>query len=392
MSKSYAPTKAACYVGYIVQAIVNNFLPILFIVFQNNYGLSYEELGRIIFINFFVQLFADLATPKIVDLIGYKGSSILCHALAAFGLTLMSVLPSVMSNTYFAIIICVIICAFGSGIIEVCISPMVELLPTKNKAANMAFLHSFYCWGQAITVIGTTVLIKLFGFTYWNFVPLIWAVIPFLNIFAFLKVDVIEPKNEKQTTAKELFKTREFVCFLIFMICAGASEISMAQWASMFAQQGLGVSKVVGDLLGPCAFAILMGSGRIFYGHFSKRFSVRKSLIINNILCIICYVLVGICNIPAVSLIACALCGFTVSLSWPGTYSLAVNRFKNGGTFMFSMFALGGDLGCSVGPWVLGAVADAATLNIGFIACAAFPLIMLLVAVFLLKEKDCKFE
>ena len=338
------------------------------------------------------QLFADAITPKIVEHLGYRGSSILCHALAAAGLALMSVLPSVLSSTYTAITICVVIYAFGSGIIEVCISPMVELLPSKNKAANMAFLHSFYCWGQAITVIGTTVLIKLFGFEYWNMVPLVWAIIPLVNLFSFLKVDVIEPENEKQTTAKELFKTREFVCFVIFMVCAGASEISMAQWASMFAQQGLGVSKVVGDLLGPCAFAIFMGSGRVFYGAFAGRWSTRKALIINNILCIFCYVLVGVCNIPAVSIVACALCGFTVSLSWPGTYSLATNRFKNGGTLMFSIFALCGDLGCSVGPWILGAVADKFTLNVGFIVCAAFPLIMILAAVFLLKEKDCKFE
>lgn len=390
MGVSYTKTKLTCYSSFVVQAIVNNFLPILFIIFKSEYGLSYEELGRLIFINFFVQIFADFATAKIADKIGYRKTAILSQAGAAFGLILLGITPHFIDNIYVAIIIPLVFYAFSSGIMEVVLSPMVELLPTKNKGANMAFLHSFYCWGQAFTVIGTTVLVKLLGFSLWYLVPVVWAVIPSINSVLFFFVPIIEPDVQKKDTEKEkFFFTRDFFCFVIFMLCAGASEIAMAEWASMFAQKGLGVSKVVGDLLGPCAFGIFMGIGRIVYGLFSGRYSVKKVLILNNILCFLCYLVVGICNIPAISLVACALCGFSVSLSWPGTYSLAAARFKNTGTIMFSVFALCGDFGCALGPWLLGVFADLINLKSGFVVCTVFPLAMILAALFLFKEKDC---
>ncbi len=390
MGVSYTKTKITCYSGFVVQAIVNNFLPILFIVFRNDYGLTYEELGRLIFINFFVQIFADLATAKIADKLGYRTTAVLSQAGAAFGLVLLGITPHFIDNIYTAIIIPLIFYAFSSGIMEVVLSPIVELLPTKNKGANMAFLHSFYCWGQAFTVVGTTVLVKIFGFSLWYMVPVVWAVIPVVNSVMFCFVPLVEPDvKDKENQNERFFFTREFFCFVIFMLCAGASEIAMAEWASMFAQKGLGVSKFVGDLLGPCAFGIFMGSGRVIYGFFSGRYSVKRVLILNNILCFICYFAVGICDIPALSLAFCALCGFSVSLSWPGTYSLAAARFKNTGTIMFSVFALCGDLGCAVGPWLLGAVADVVDLKSGFIACTVFPLMMILAALFLFKENDC---
>lgn len=391
MEKSYKSTKTACYIGYIVQAIINNFLPILFIVFQNNYGLRYEKLGRIILVNFLIQIVSDMITPFIVKVIGYKGCAILCHGLCAAGLVMLSVLTTVMYDAYIAILISVIVYAFGSGIIEVIISPMIELLPFKNKAANMAFLHSFYCWGQAFTVICTTVLVSLFGFLNWNLIPLVWATVPFFNMFFFIKVPVIEPdKVNDNVKSNSIFFSREFLCFVIFMLCAGASELAMAQWTSMFVQKGLQINKVIGDLTGPCLFAVSMGVGRVLFGVISGKFSYRRALIFNNVLCFICYIVVAFCKIPVLCLIACAVCGFSVSLSWPGTYSLASARFPNGGTLMFSIFALFGDLGCSFGPWLLGVTADIFNLRTGFLACSVFPLIMFLTAVFLLKEKDCK--
>ena len=319
MTENYNKTKVACYIGYVVQAIINNYLPILFIIFESRYSLSYEKLGRIIFINFFIQIFADLLTPLISKRIGYKGAAVLCHAITAIGFCLLSILPKVMSNTYLAILISVSFCAMGSGIIEVVISPIVELLPTKNKGANMAFLHSFYCWGQAFTVIVTTALVYLFGYDNWQYVPLVWAAVPLLNMFFFESVSVVEPdESQKAPTAKEMLLTKEFFCFVIFMVCAGASEIAMADWTSFFVQTKLGISKVVGDLLGPCAFAIFMGTGRIVFGALSGRYSIRKVLIINNLLCLVCYVGVALFESPVFSLVACALCGFSVSLSWPG--------------------------------------------------------------------------
>ncbi len=392
MKSKYTLTKLACYVGYVVQAVVNNFLPILFIALQNIYGLSYEQLARIILFNFLTQMVTDFIAPKILSVIGYRKASMLAHISASVGLILLGLLPRFMQSTYFAIIISMMITAFGSGLIEVILSPMVDMLPTLNKAGNMAILHSFYCWGQAFTIIATTVMVMFFGLDGWANIPIIWAVIPFVNIFAFALVPIIEPEKEKKTDSlKQLFKHKSFALFLVMMLCAGAAEITMAQWASMFAQQSLGVSKAVGDLAGPCAFAIFMGAGRIWYAKVSKNVSFCKTVIVLSALCAICYLVVGICNIPAVSLICCAICGFTVSIFWPGTYSAGAKVFKNGGPVMFSAFAMLGDIGCSIGPWITGFVADGYGLNWGFIASAIFPVLMIISTVMLSKEnKRCK--
>ncbi|MBQ6884261.1 MAG: MFS transporter [Clostridia bacterium] len=389
MSASYKSTKIACFAGFVVQAIINNFLPLLFIIFNTRYNLNYEQLGRLLFINFFVQLIVDALTPAVVKHIGYRGAAIACHGLAAVGLCLLGILPLLFpKQIYTCVIIAIIIYATGSGIIEVCISPIVEMLPGDKKGADMAFSHSFYCWGQAFTVLVSTILIYLIGQDGWQLIPIIWAVIPFVNMFNFMRVPIVEQVDEPVSkTAKALFKNRDFWIFAIIMICAGASEITMAEWASIFTQQALGVSKTVGDLLGPCAFAICMGSGRVIFGLFDGKFNPKKALIINNILCVICYVGVAVCSIEWLSLVACALCGFTVSLSWPGTYSMAARYFPTGGTLMFSLLALCGDFGCSIGPWTMGIVANSTTLQMGFLVCAIFPAIMVVTAPFLRKEK-----
>lgn len=389
MKSEYTATKLACYVGYVVQAIVNNFLPILFIALQDMYGLSYEKLARIIVVNFITQMITDFITPKILGLIGYRKAAVLAHISAATGLFLLGILPRIMENTYLAIIISMMITAFGSGLIEVILSPMVEMLPTSNKAGNMSVLHSFYCWGQAFTIIATTLMVLLFGYRGWSNIPIVWAIIPFLNMFAFLKVSVIEPgKDEKKDSFKTLIKSKKFFCFLVMMLCAGACEITMAQWASMFAQQSLGVSKAIGDLAGPCAFAMFMGAGRIWYAKVSKKVSFNKIVVILSALCFACYIVVGICKIPVAALICCALCGFTVSVFWPGTYSAGAKEFKNGGPVMFSSFAMLGDIGCSLGPWVLGIVADNLNLSFGFIAASAFPVLMIISTLILIKSKE----
>lgn len=377
MKLSYTATKLTCYVGYVVQAVVNNFLPILFIALQDVYGLSYEKLARIIVFNFTSQMVTDIFTPKIIEFLGYRKASILSQGTAAFGLALLGVLPRII-DAYTGIIISVIIYACGSGLMEVVLSPLVEMLPTKNKAGNMAVLHSFYCWGQAFTVIVTTLLVTVFGYIGWYYIPLIWALLPFVNMFSFFKVPIVEPKpDEKKDSLKELFKNRKFRYFMIMMLCAGASEIAMAQWASIFAQRALGVSKVVGDLAGPCAFALFMGLGRVLYALFSEKISFRKTLIIINIASFICYITVATCKIPLIALIACALCGLTVSIAWPGTYSAGAKAFPNGSALMFSIFAMCGDTGCCLGPWVLGIIADKMGLNIGFAVVSVFPIIMI---------------
>ncbi len=390
MSIKYLPTKIAGYVGFFVQAIVNNFLPILFIALQNVYMLNYEQLANLMLINFLAQIFVDSITPKIAEKFGYRATAFLSQLITFLGLAFLGLLPHIMPP-YTALLICVVIYATGSGITEVILSPMIEMLPTRNKAKNMVFLHSFYCWGQAATVLLTTMLIYLLGFVNWMYVPLIWSIVPFINMFSFLNVPIVEPDAEQKTTTFfELIKNKKFIIYMVLMLCGGASEIAMAEWASIFVQKALGVSKVIGDISGPCAFALFMGTGRILYAKFSKKISFIKLLVILSVLCFLCYMTVAICNIPVIALIGCAFCGLTVSISWPGLYSESACNFKNGGAVMFGTLALCGDAGCSLGPWIVGAVADRASLNLGIALAGIFPLIMILCGIYLLKNKDCK--
>lgn len=384
---SYTPTKIASYVGLFVQAIVNNFLPILFIALQDVYNIGYEKLGRIIMFNFITQLVTDILTPKIVGVLGYRKTAFMCQGFAALGLSLLSFLPRIMPDPYVGIVISVTVYAFASGLMEVILSPLVEMLPTKNKSGNMSILHSFYCWGQAVTAIVTTFLVSLFGYANWMFIPIIWAIVPFINMFSFLKVPIIEPEPERKSDSlKKLLSSPLFRCFMVMMLCAGASEIAMAEWASMFAQQALGVSKVIGDLAGPCAFAIFMGTGRVLYARFAERVSFRKTVMVLSALCAACYLTAAFVNIPLLALISCALCGFTVSVMWPGTYSAGSKAFPHGDAVMFSVFAMCGDLGCCLGPWILGIIADIKSLHTGFAVTAVFPVIMLITAIFFFKE------
>jgi len=390
MANTYKKTKIACYGGYVVQAIINNFLPVLFIVFRNEYGLSYEKLGRLLFINFFVQIFADIFSSKLVYWIGLKKSAVVCHFLATMGLISLYFLPKFMSNTYIAIIISVVIYAFGSGIVEVTISPIMEYLPTDNKSGNMSILHSFYCWGQAFTIIASTVLLKVFGFNLWGLVPLTLAIIPLLNMIFFLTVRVVENNAPKKENSKcqKIYSSKKFIFIVVFMVCSGACEIAMSQWASLFAQNGLGISKVKGDILGPCAFALFMGTGRVIYALFSKKIDFLKVVLASAVMCFICYVTVGVSQNPVISLVFCAFCGITVSTLWPGTISLATKNFPNSGTLMFSIIAFCGDIGCSIGPWLVGAVADKSTLKTGILVTSLFSVVMIVTAVLFPKEND----
>lgn len=387
----YLSTKLAGYVGFTVQAIVNNFLPILFIVFQDIYSLNYEQLGRLMVFNFATQMFVDFITPKIVSYLGYRKTVVLSQFLASLGLALLAVLPNLITNTYLAIVICIVIYATGSGLTEVVLSPIIEMLPTRSKTGNMAVLHSFYCWGHAFTIIVTTLLIIALGYKNWVIIPLLWALIPFFNMFAFLKVPIIEPNpEEKQDTLFELLKTKYFIVYMAMMLFAGVSEITMADWASIFAQKALGVSKFVGDFAGPCAFALLMGFGRVTYAYFTKKVSFTKLLIFLNSLCFVCYLTVAVCKIPVIALIGCALCGLSVSISWPGLYSAGARTYKRGGAVMFSAFAMCGDTGCALGPWIVGALADKYSLNLGFGVVSIFPLLLVLCAIYILKTRSCK--
>lgn len=390
MKNKYLSTKISGYTGFFVQAVINNFLPILFIALQDVYNLNYARLSVLVLFNFGAQIVIDMLAPKILALLGFRRAAFLSQFTAFFGLALLSVLPKIISP-YLAILVCIIIYATGSGLTEVILSPMIEMLPTGNKSANMALLHSFFCWGQACTVLVTTALVYAVGFLNWHIIPLVWSVIPFVNMWAFLKVPIVEPDpTQKTATFLELLKDKRFIIYMIMMFCGGASEIAMVEWASIFAQTALGVPKVVGDIAGPCGFALFMGLGRIVYAKYSKQISFTKLIIALNIFGFICYMAVALCHIPFVSLLFCALCGFTVSISWPGIYSAGARTFARGGAVMFGVFAMCGDAGCSIGPWLVGVVADKFSLNLGFGMAAVFPLVMVICGLYILKINDCK--
>lgn len=388
MRYTYKHTLHACYLGYITQAIVNNLAPLLFIIFQNQYHISFEMIGRLILINFGTQIVADILSVKYVDRIGYRKAAVMAHIFCSIGLMSLGVLPLIMPVPYMGLVIAVMIYAIGGGIIEVLVSPIVEFLPGDEKASAMSLLHSFYCWGQVGVVLLTTLLLKVIGSSYWFVLPILWAFIPLYNIKNFLKVPIIEPHEDAPTMSiGELLSTRGFMIALLLMLCAGASEITMSQWSSLFAEKGLQVPKVVGDLLGPCFFAVLMGIGRSIYGIWGHKINLNRTLMASGILCVICYAVTIFVQNPFISLLGCAVTGLSVSLMWPGTFSLTSATYPMGGTAMFGMLAIFGDIGAAVGPWIAGVVSDAVGLGLkaGLLVAIVFP-IMLVIGVMLLKK------
>ena len=389
MKNQYNRTIAACFVGYITQAIVNNFVPLLFLTFQRAYAIPLSQITLLVTLNFGVQLLVDLLSVTFVDRIGYRASMILAHALSAAGLALLTVLPEALSNPFAGILCCVVIYAIGGGLLEVLVSPVVEACPSDNKEKAMSMLHSFYCWGHVGVVLLSTAFFRLFGIENWKLMALIWAIIPAANIVAFAKVPIAKLVAEGETgySLRELLGMKLFWVLMLMMICAGASEQAVSQWASTFAEKGLGISKTAGDLAGPMAFAILMGASRAFYGKHGDRIDLDRFMVGSAALCVGCYLCISLVPAPVVSLIACALCGLSVGIMWPGTFSKAAATLRRGGTALFALLALGGDVGCSGGPTLVGFVSSALgdNLKAGMLAGIAFPL-LLLFGVFALKS------
>ena len=361
MNKKYTSTKIACYTGYFVQAIINNLAPLFYVIFQDEFGINYTKISWLIMLNFVTQLVVDVLSVKVIAKLGYRVSIVLAHVFSAVGLFLLGNLPRAMDNHYLGLIIPIIIYATGSGLIEVLVSPIVEGLPLENKSGEMSLLHSFYCWGQMSVVLLTTIAIKFAGSENWVYAPIIWAVIPFINMFAFMRVPIFPPVPEGKDEMKvgELFKSKTFLLLCVLMLCSGASELTMAQWASTFAEKSLGVDKLTGDLLGPCLFALLMASARVAFGLLGDRVDIRKVLTLSAALCVIAYLMVTLSPLPMLSLVGCGLCGLSVATMWPGVFSLAAKLFPRGGTALFAMLAVFGDCGCAFGPWLAGVVSDA---------------------------------
>ncbi len=377
---NYKHTFYASYAGYFVQAIINNFIPLLFLTFQSSFDLSYDKISLLIVINFGVQLGVDFLSAYFIDKIGYRASVIAAHIFACIGLAGLSVFPFIM-NPYSGIILSIVIYAIGSGLIEVIISPLVEACPSDSKAGAMSLLHSFYCWGQMCVVLFSTLFFNIAGISNWRLLSLIWACVPLINGIYFCLVPIPKVLSEaKGMGIKNLFKSKLFYILAVVMLCSGASELAMSQWASAFAESGLGVSKTFGDLLGPCLFAVLMGSARVLYSKFSDSAPLGKVMTVSAVLCIASYLTAGLSPIPIVSLIACAVCGFSVGIMWPGTFSLAAEKIPKGGTAMFALLALFGDSGCATGPALVGKATTLLGDNLGkgLLFAVIFPIAMII--------------
>lgn len=389
MKSKYQKTLIACYLGFITQAITANFAPLLFLTFHRTYQIS---LGRIAFIStafFFTQLLIDLFCAKYVDKIGYRKSVVASEIFSAAGLIGLAFLPSLLPDPYVGIMISVIIYAMGSGLIEVLVSPIVEACPFDNKDSVMSLLHSFYCWGSVGVILLSTIFFAIFGIENWRILSCVWALIPLFNTFNFISCPIESLTEEGEGfSIRQLFHIPIFWIALILMVCAGASEISMAQWASAYVESALGISKNIGDIIGPCLFAIMMGISRFFYGKYGEKLDLMKFMIASGILCLICYLLAALAPLPFLNLVGCSLCGFSVGIMWPGTISIASKKIPLGGTAMFAFLAMAGDLGGAVGPGIVGLVTQAANdnLKIGVLAGCVFPAVLVL-SVLLLKRK-----
>lgn len=381
MRSPYQKTMYACFIGYIVQAVVNNFVPLLFVTFQKTYQISLSKITFLITINFLIQLLVDMLSAGFVDKIGYRASIILAHVCVAAGLLSLTILPELLPNAYSGILIAVAIYAVGGGLIEVLISPILEACPTDNKEQAMSLLHSFYCWGHMGVVLLSTVFFALCGIGNWKILTILWVLIPIANILLFAKAPIYSLHEEGTAglTLGQLFRKKLFWVFFLMMLCAGASEQAVSQWASAFAEQGLGVSKTVGDLAGPMAFAMLMGISRLIYGKWGDRLNLDRFMQWSCLLCIAAYLCIVLVPVPVIGLLGCAVCGFSVGILWPGTFSKASASIKGGGTAMFAMLALAGDVGCSGGPTLAGLVSGACgnNLHMGILAAIVFPVLML---------------
>lgn len=389
MKKNYKKTLIASYLGFITQAISANFAPLLFLTFHKEYNIP---LGQIAFIStafFFTQLLVDLFCAKYVDKIGYRKSVVASEVLSAVGLIGLAVLPQCFPNPYIGIIISVIIYAIGSGLIEVLVSPIVEACPFENKDGVMSLLHSFYCWGSVGVILISTVFFAVFGIENWRIMSCLWAIIPIYNIFNFLTCPIETLVEEGQGYGiKKLLKLPLFWIAIVLMISAGASELSMGQWASAYVEAALGISKTVGDLMGPCLFAVAMGISRVFYGKYGEKVDLIKFMIGSGILCLCCYLLAALSVVPILGLVGCIVCGFSVGIMWPGTISITSVKIPLGGTAMFALLAMAGDLGGSIGPFIIGNVTQSAgdNLQAGVLAGTIFP-IMLIISAFLFKTR-----
>ena len=381
MKDKYQKTIYACFIGYVVQAVVNNFVPLLFLTFEKTYGIPLSKITMLITLNFGVQLIVDLLSAGFVDKIGYRVSIVIAHAASALGLIGLVVLPNLFPDAYTGILLSVMIYAIGGGLIEVLISPIMESCPTDNKEKAMSLLHSFYCWGHVGVVLLSTLFFAVFGIENWKILALLWALVPLCNLllFATAPICTLNEEGEKGMSLSGLLTSKIFWILMLLMVCSGACEQAVSQWASTFAEKGLGISKTAGDLAGPMMFALLMGTSRLLYGKWGEKMNLQKCMAYSGILCAVSYLLISLSPSPVLSLIGCGICGFSVGILWPGTFSMAAKQLRSGGTVLFALLALAGDLGCTGGPTYVGLISGAFgdDLKAGILAALIFPALLL---------------
>ncbi len=390
MEQKYRKTLLACYLAFITQAITANFAPLIFLTLHMTYDVPLGKIALIPTAFFFTQLLVDLFCAKYVDRIGYRVSVVASEILAAVGLVGLAVLPEITGNPYVGILISVVIYALGSGLIEVLASPIVEACPFPNKDSVMSLLHSFYCWGSVGVIAISTLFFAVFGIEKWRVLACLWAIVPIYNVFNFATCPIEHLTDEGQgLSIGKLFSIPRFWIAIVLMVCAGASELSMSQWASAYVEAALGLPKNVGDIVGPCLFAVTMGISRVFYGKFGEKMDLMKFMAASGLLCLACYLLAALGGSPVLGLIGCVLCGFSVGIMWPGTISITSSAIPLGGTAMFALLAMAGDLGGSVGPYLVGQVTQNAGDNLksGLLAGAVFPVVLVMSILLLRKKK-----
>ncbi len=385
----YRKTKTACYLGFVTQAIAANFAPLLFLRFHNDYGISLGNIALISAVFFFTQLLVDLLCAKFVDRIGYRISVVISEIASAAGLAGLAFLPDILPDAFAGILISVTVYAIGSGLIEVLVSPIIEACPFENKEATMSLLHSFYCWGVVGTVLVSTAFFAVFGMDRWKYLACIWALIPAYNIYNFATCPIVPIVEEgKGMGIRQLMRKPVFWVSICLMVCAGASELSMAQWASAYAEASLGLSKTIGDLMGPCLFAVSMGISRIIYGKYGDKLNLSGFMLGSGALCVVCYLMTSLSSNPYIGLMGCIVCGFSVGIMWPGTISISSKKFPAGGTAMFALLAMAGDLGGSVGPAIVGRVTQCAgdDIRVGMGVGLIFPVILIIMLMIMRKN------
>ena len=388
--KNYKKTLIACYLGFVTQAISANFVPLLFLTFKSTYGITFEKIAMIPLVFYLTQLLIDLAATKFADKIGYRICVVASQVLSAVGLVLMAILPEILAVPFIGILISVVLYAVGSGLIEVLVSPIVEACPFENKDGVMSLLHSFYCWGAMGVILGSTLFFIVFGVENWKILTFVWALVPLYNTFNFINCPIERLiEDGKSMSISKLLKTPIFGLMIILMVCSGASEASMAQWASAFTESAIGVSKTIGDLAGPCLFAMFMGLSRVLHGKFSEKLDLTKVMLVCGIMCAGCYLLASLSTLPILGLAGCALCGLAVGIMWPGSISISSQKCPRGGTAMFAFLALAGDLGAMVSPAMVGSLSEMAggNLKTGLFVATIFP-VVLVFGLLILRKKS----